>query len=229
MDGLSGAKRRQLTGVALAVCLTLGVVTAFLAAGATETARTLVTLTKHCEATAANGPIFDVENVSGTAGSIAQAIDVQISDRYYMTAGSLVKTVEYPSGTIHLVPGQKITVHAVPGWPWKSAYRPDHQYYVMFSANVHVKKKGKVPAHDEVQQLKDHEYCACKKPTVPTTTSTLKPTTTSTSTTSTSTTSTSTSTTSTSTSTTSTSTTTSTTVPKTSTTVPRTTTTLGET
>jgi hypothetical protein len=215
MDGLSGATRRQLIGVALAVCLTLGVVTAFLAAGAAETARTLVTLTKHCEVSATNGPVFDIENVSGTAGSIAQAIDVQISDRYYMTAGALVKTVEYPSGTIHLLPGQKVTVHAVPGWPWKSAYKPDHQYYVMFSANVHVKKKGEVPAHDEIQQLKDHEYCACKKPTAPTTTSTVKPTTTSTSTTSTS--------------TTSTSTTTSTTLPKTTTTVPRTTTTLGET
>ena len=113
---------------------------------------------------------------------MAQPVVVNIYDRYFATAAGHV------FGPVTVAAGQSLTFTAT-GWPWKSAFRPDRQYYAIFSAVVHVKKKGKVPAHDELMELKTHEFCKCTKPSNnPTTTSSSTSTSTSTTTMSTSTT-----------------------------------------
>ena len=134
--------------------------------GATETARLIATLDKSCVAGAGGAPVLTLKNVSNQNG-IGQTINVDVYDRYY-NSNPAAKV----AGPITLTPGQAITFTAT-GWPWKSAYKPDRQYYAFFSAVVHVKEKGKVPAHDELQNLKTHEFCKCSKPSGnPTTTST---------------------------------------------------------
>jgi hypothetical protein len=175
MDGRLGRNRRRaLAGALLSVALVASIAVFAATSEAAETARTIATLEKSCAPGAGGAPVFTIRNQSGAPGTIAQTISVDVYDRYFSSGAGKV------AGPISIAAGGSYTFTAA-GSPWKSAYKPDRQYYAFFKAVVHVKKKGKVAAHDELQDLKTHEFCACKKPT-PTTSTTSSTSTTSTST-----------------------------------------------
>lgn len=141
-----------------------GVIAYLSSASAVETARTMITLTKQCQASPSGGPVFVIANVSNTS-PIPQTITVRIFDRYYTSNPSA-----QVGAPVTLAAGQSVTFTAPAGWPWTSAYGPDHQYYAHFSALVPTTKNPQ----GELQQLKTHELCACGSADTTTTSTTIR-------------------------------------------------------
>jgi len=148
-------RRRLIGALGLTVALgALGLVgTTVSGAALPEMPRRHITLSKVCELSANDGPTFVIENVTDEAfGGPAQpeTISVTIRDRYFLNGAGLT------SGPIVVAPGEQVVFTAPAGWPWKSAYGPDFQYFAHFTAVND--KTGKV------QAMKTHEYCACSNP-----------------------------------------------------------------